>query len=197
MYLEAVIKRVRRCTWRQSSSWTQRCTWRPRSSVFGDAFCGQDSVTQRCSWRPWLSEFGDAFGSRDCVTQRCTCRLWSSLFWDALVSRDRVSQRCTWRPWSSEFGDALGGGRSGGSRLGGRCDGSRDSIHWLTGNHGNVESWVQSGVPTDERLAGSGRQLILGWCSTRCMHCSVYAVLGVHSWSLHGEIDKDDLTLCS
>ena len=26
---------------------------------------------------------------------------------------------------------------------------------------------------------------------------TVYAVLGVNSWSCHGEIERDDLTLCS
>jgi len=105
--------------------------------------------------------------------------------------------RCTWRPWSSVIGGVLGGGRSGGGRSGGRCDGSWDSIHWLTGNRGNVESSVQSGPPRDEWLSGSGRQSMFGWCSARCMQCSVYAVLGVNSWSLHGEIDRDDLTSCS
>jgi len=36
--------------------------------------------------------------------------------------------------------DREGGGLSGGGRSGGRCDGSCDSIHWLTRNRGNVES---------------------------------------------------------
>jgi len=38
---------------------------------------------------------------------------------------------------------------------------------------------------------------VLGVCCTRCMLYSVYAVLGVNSWSWHGEIERDDLTLCS
>ena len=46
--------------------------------------------------------------------------------------------------------------------MGGRRDGSRDSFHWLTRDCGNVENCVQHGLPRDERLAGSGRQLIMG-----------------------------------
>jgi len=37
----------------------------------------------------------------------------------------------------------------------------------------------------------------LGVCYTWCMMYSVYAVLSVNSWSWHGEIETDDLTLCS
>jgi len=95
----------------------------------------------------------------------------------------------TWRLWSSEIGGVLGGNQSGWRR-----DGSWDSIDWLSCNCGNVENWVQHGLPRDERLAGSGRQLIWEWCSTRCMQYLVYAVLGVNSWSLHGEIERDNLT---
>ena len=51
MYLEAVIKR----------GW--RCTWRPRLSEFGDALGGQDKV-----------ELRDALGGHDHVTQRYTWR---------------------------------------------------------------------------------------------------------------------------
>jgi len=75
MHLEAVIERVR------------RCTWRPWSSEFGEALAGHDRVNSemhleaviervwRCTWRPWSSGFGDALGGRDRVTQRCTWRL--------------------------------------------------------------------------------------------------------------------------
>jgi len=41
-----------------------------------------------------------------------------------------------------------------------------------------------------------GRQTIFE-CCTQCMLYSVYAVLGVNWWSCHGEIERDDLTLCS
>jgi len=37
----------------------------------------------------------------------------------------------------------------------------------------------------------------LGVCCTRCMLHSVYAALGVNSSSWHGEIEREDLTLCS
>ena len=35
-------------------------------------------------------------------------------------------------------------------------------MHSLTRNCGNVLNGVQHGLPSDERLAGSGRQSILG-----------------------------------
>jgi len=118
----------------------------------------------------------------------------SEMHLEALI--ERVG-RCTWRPWLFGIGGVHGGGRSGGGILGGRCDGSWDSIHWLTWNRGTVESLVQSGLTRDESLAGSGRQSFLRWYSTRYMLYSVCAVLGVNSISLHGEIHRDDLTLCS
>ena len=46
-----------------------------------------------------------------------------------------------------------------------------------------------------ERMKGI--QTILGVCCTRCMLHSAYAALGVNSWWWHGEIQRDDLTLCS
>jgi len=67
-----------------------------------------------------------------------------------------------------EMGGVLGGGP-----FGGRRDGSWDSIHWLTCNCRNVESWVQQHPPRDEKLAGSVRLSILGWCCTWCMLYSV------------------------
>jgi len=83
--------------------------------------------------------------------------------------------RCTWRPWSRQIGGVLGGGQSASSSSGGRQVVSWDYIHWLTRNCGNVENWVQHGLPKDERLAGSGRQLMFGWCSTQCIEYLVYA----------------------
>jgi len=38
---------------------------------------------------------------------------------------------------------------------------------------------------------------VLGVCCSRNMLYSVYAVLSVNSWLWHGEIGRDDLTLCS
>jgi len=199
MHLEAVIDRVWRCTGRPRSSelrdelggqdrvnWelhleavivrVWRFTWRPRSSELRAALEGRDRAslemhleaeiewTESCTWRPWLIEFGDALGGRD--------RASLEMDWEAVIER---VWRCTCRLWSSEIGGVLGGGR-----FGGRRDGSWHSIHWLTCNCGNVESWVQL-PPRDEKLAGSG----------------VYAVLGVNSWLWHGEIERDDLTSCS
>jgi len=43
----------------------------------------------------------------------------------------------------------------------------------------------------------NGGQTILGVCCIRCMLQSVNAELGVNSWRWHGEIERDDLTLCS
>jgi len=86
MYLEAVIERV------------ERCTWRPWSSEFGDAPGGRDGVNSemhleaviervwRCTLRPWSSEVGDAIGDRDWVNSEMHSELWSSEFRDALAA---------------------------------------------------------------------------------------------------------------
>jgi len=182
MHMEAVIERVWRCTWRPWScerggrnrtSWTiqlepvieriWRCTWRPWRSECG----GCDRVSSEINmeavivrvWPPWLCELG----GRDRTP--LVIRLEAVIEW---------LWRCTWRPWCSEIGGVLGGGSSGERR-----DRRWDSTHWSTRNCRNVEIWVQHGLTQDERLAGSGRQSILRWCSTRCMQKSVYAVLGV------------------
>jgi len=42
-----------------------------------------------------------------------------------------------------------------------------------------------------------GWQTISGVCCTRCKLHSAYAALDVNSWWWHGEIERDDLTLCS
>jgi len=61
-------------------------------------------------------------------------------------------------------------------------DGSRDFIHWLTDNCGNVENWVQQG-PLRDWLGVEGSQswddAVCGVCSTQGMLNLVYAVLGV------------------
>jgi len=48
-----------------------------------------------------------------------------------------------------------------------------------------------------EIMRMKGRQTILGVCCTRCMLHSAYAALVVNSWWWHGEIERDDLTLCA
>jgi len=192
MYLEAVIERV------------ERCTWRPGSSELRDALGGQDRVNSeihseaaiervwRCTWRPRSSELRDALGGRDRASLemhwqavieqvwRCSLRPWSSEIGDAIGDRDWVNSemhweavilrvwRCTCRLWSSKIGGVLGSGWGGGRR-----DGSWDSGgEWETG-------WERETVDL-------GMMLYL-----------MYAVLGVKSWSWHGEIEMDDLTSCS
>jgi len=151
--------------WEAEVKWTQRCTSRPWLSEFGDAIGDRDWVNSemhleaviepvsRCTLRPWSSEFGDAIGDRDWVN--------SDIHSEAVV--ERVWRFTCSRLWSREIGGVLRGGR-----LGGRRDGSWDSIHSLTCNRGNVESWVQH-PPWDGKLAGSWRLSILGWCCTWCM----------------------------
>jgi len=106
-----------------------------------------------CTWRPCSCKLGGR--NRAC----------SEIHLQAVIER---VWRCTCRLWSSEIGGVIGGGR-----FGGRRDGSWDSIHWLTCTCGNVESWVQHPL-RDEKLAGSGRLSILGWC---CAWCMLYPVL--------------------
>jgi len=65
-----------------------------------------------------------------------------------------------------------------------------------------MRDWLaveNSGGWDDAVRAVSSRQWTLysSVCCTQCMLYSVYAVLGVYSWSWHGEIDRDDLTSCS
>jgi len=153
MYLEAVIKHV----------W--RCTWRLRSSELRDGLGGREwaklvmhmeaviECLGRYTWRRWSIKIGGEFeGGRS---------------------------RGDWSEGGESGGSECGGSDSGGSRSGGMCDWSWDSIHWLTHNCGNVEIWVHQGPLGADRLAWSGRQLIVRWCSMRCMQYSEYAVLSV------------------
>jgi len=178
-----------------------RCIWRPWSCELrgGDRASSKTSIlwVGRCTWRLWLCELGG------CNRARLEIHL------EAVIQRVR---RCTCRPWGSEIGVVLGGCQSGGGSYGRRRDRICDCSHWLTRNRGNVENWVLRGLPKDERLAGSGRQSIWGWCSTRCILYAVYAGvavcstrcrlysestgLGLNTWSWHGEIESTDLTSC-
>jgi len=145
----------------------------------------------RCTWQPWSCQFGDALGGRHDVNLEAVVRASLEICLEPVIERD---SRCTWRTWSCKNGGVLWGGQFGAGRLGGRRAGSSDFIYWLTCNCGNVESWVQHGLLRDERLAGSRRQSIMGWRSMRHLPYSVYAILGVNSWSWHGKIVSDDLT---
>ena len=149
-------------------NWTERCNWRLWSIEFVDALGGCDRAslemhleaevewTQRCTWRAWSSKYGHELGGLDRVNTEMNSE----------AVTDRVWRR-TCRLELNEIGGVLVGGQ-----FGGRHDSSWDSIHWLTCNCGNVESWVQH-PPRDEKLAGSGSLSILGWCCTRCMLYSV------------------------
>ena len=190
MYLEAMIARVGRCTWRPRSSeprdalWVCNkgsletaiervwgCTWTPWSSEFGDALVDLHGVNSEMHWetvieevwRQRCSEFGDALGGQD--QPSLEIHLEAKMEW---------TQRCTWRPWSRDTGDTLADYNW--ARLEEYVevvDWGRtwcwDSIYWLTHNWGNMESWIQQHQPGDERLAGRKWQSKLGWCSTWCM----------------------------
>ena len=56
----------------------------------------------------------------------------------------------TWSQGSIEI-EVHHGAQYGGSRLGGRHDGSGDSNHWLTPNSGNFERSVRQGQTRDQR----------------------------------------------
>ena len=156
-------------------------------------------------WRPQSGKIGDTPGG--CNRANLEMHLeavielgceWARL-WLSKAVIDKV-WRCTCRPWSSEIGGVFGGSRSGGGGWGGRHDGSWDCIHWLTRNSGNVVHWVQHGLRRDWVGAGDSRccvDAVCRVCSTQCFLYSVYAVLGVTSWSWHGVIESDDLGLCS
>jgi len=94
MHLEAVIKRVSRCTWmprlcnvgsldwasvemhlQAKIEWSQWRTWRPYSSKFADALGGYN----------W-----GRLGINSEAILKQTCRLWSSGIGDALGSHDRA-----------------------------------------------------------------------------------------------------------
>jgi len=83
-----------------------------------------------------------------------------------------------WRPSSSRIAAAHGWCPSGHGSSGGRSIWSWIFIYLLTCNCGNVENWVQRW--SMERLAGSGRQSISGWCSLQCTQYLVYTEVGVH-----------------
>jgi hypothetical protein len=117
---------------------------------------------------PYSYELGDTFGSCDWVTLEMHCKAAIEQVW-----------RCTWRPWTNQNGGVLWGSKFGGGSQGGRHNGSWNFIDLLNHNCGNIENWVQHGLPRAEGMAGSGRQSMLGWCSMWCIQYSVCAVLGV------------------
>jgi len=136
------------------ASW--KCTWRPGSSNVGDVLGDWDRANSempldagikwigRCTFRSRSSKLSDLHGGHN--------RVSLEMHLEAEIER---TQWCTSRPWSILIGGVLrggwcagdwsehgqsGGSESGGGKLGGMCDGSWDSIHWLTCNCGNVEN---------------------------------------------------------
>jgi len=195
IYLEAVIDWVWRCTgrrwliefgdtlggrdgvnsqihWEAVIEQVWRCPWRPRLSQLTDSLGGRNRAsldmhleaeiewTKRCTGRPWSSEFGDALGGRGWVN--------SEMHFEAVIE---WVWRCNWRPESSELRDALWG-----------CDQASLEMHL----HAMIErdwrsTWRQSiwreerrqvrlyslvNLSLDQKLAGSERLSILGWCCT-------------------------------
>jgi len=169
-----------------------RCTPQPWSSEFGEAAeCHNPVSLKICTWRPQSSRFADTLAGRDGASLKMLIEALIEWVWSySLGGYDAGSLeihleavmervwRYTGRSWLRKI-VVLGGSLSGGSSSGGRGNSSWDCIHWLTCNCGNVEDWVQHGLLTDLKVAGSGRQSILGWCSMPCMKSSVYAVIGV------------------
>ena len=161
------------------------CTHPPRSSKMSL------EVILECAWRcicwPRSSELRDALGCPDPQDWGYT---WTQRSSEAIFDRGGRYNFKLWLnnirrvlggSWSASDwskggqcgGSQSGGSESGGDRTGGRCDGSWESIHWLTHNCGVVENWVQQGLPRGERLAGSGRQAILERYSKKCMQYAV------------------------
>jgi len=117
MYLEVVIKRVWRFTWRQ------------RLSKHSHPLGGRDRAWFQIPLETeGLSELSDAHGDDHCgnfetvIERLCqiTRMLWLSDFGDAVGGRDRVNSEMhmepainpvgiyTWRPWLIEVGGVLG-----------------------------------------------------------------------------------------
>jgi len=103
--------------------------------------------------------------------------------------------------WSS-YGGLAGGGRSVGRYAGGwsyiqgstrnrENDGTTDNLRCML-----YSVYAVLGVCCTRCMLYSV-YAVLGVCCTRCMLYSVYAALSVNSWWWHGEIERDELTLCS
>jgi len=175
--------------------WIQRYPWTPWLSEVRDTLWGSDEATLQIHMeapikRVWrFGHPGRYCANLDTLIKHvwwCTWRLQSCNVQDhnsgsLEMHLDPLIEwvwTYTWMPWLSKFG-LLGGGESDGGCLGGRRNRSWDSICWLTHYSGNVKNWAQHDLLRDERLAGSGRQLIMGWYSMQFMPYSGYAVLCV------------------
>jgi len=141
------------------------------------------------AWRPWLNQCWVALGRCNRVSWEihfmpvmkravgCNWRLWScehgshngadlDIYLEAVIKQ--VSRRIK-RTLSREFGAELWCGQSADGSLGETHNSSWNSTQWITVNCENVENWVPYALSRYDRQAGSGRQLIFGWCSMLCM----------------------------
>jgi len=162
MHLEAVI--LQDC----------RCTWRRIGIEFRDTFPGCNQVSLEMHLEAW-SEW----------TQRWPWRLFQGSLEIPFRGHDHAYLEavmkevwgCTWRPRSIRIGGGLWCHPSTGNRLGGRCEGSLDSVHWSTHNCGNIENWVQQGPLRAERWeTGWERETVDLWM----MQYIMYAILSVN-----------------
>jgi len=129
--------------------WNQRWTWQLCLSESGDALGGRnqansemhlDAVIQcigKYTWTPWLMNIGGVLGGG-----------WSGGNWsgDNWSGGNRFEGNCSagGQPERSQSGAReFGYSESWPGRSGGMCDGSWDSIYWLTRDCGNVQNWAQ------------------------------------------------------
>jgi len=155
--------------------------------------------TQRCTWRPSKRELRDALGGRD--------RMSLEMHFEAMIER---GWRCNWRPRLSELRDALGGRDWASLEMHLQAMINRDwrstrkrsiwreallqlRLYSLV----NLQSWEYWELSTTTSAA----RWETGWgwetVDLGLMLYLMYAVLGVESWSWHGDIVRDDLTSCS
>jgi len=116
-----------------------------------------------CTWSLWANKDAAAHGGYNRVNIEMHSKALIETIW-----------RCSCWLRSSEIGGEPAGGWSSGRRLWWRCEGSWCSLYWIACNCGNVKSWLQQHPPSDEKLIGSKRLSILGWC---CPWYMLYSVL--------------------
>jgi len=156
---------------------------------------------ERCTWRPRSSELRDALGGQD--------RVNSEIHSEAMIKR---VWRCTWRPRLSELSDALGGRDWVNSethleaviervwRCAARPQLSKFGLSVWGDDRARLEMQLKTEIEWTERWK-TGWEPETGWERETVHHGMMlylmYAVLGVKSWSWHGEIERDVLTSCT
>jgi len=164
MHLEAVFKRVCRCTWRPWSCELSCCN-RAGLEIRLEAVI--EWVLEICTWWPWSCEL------RGCDWASLQIRL------EAVIER---VWRNTWRPWWSEFGDELGG-RNRASLDGyweavdGRRAGCWDCQHQLV----NSQPWECDKVTVP--VSSHGELADSGWlCREACQMLKLHSGVNSQSW---------------